>query len=214
MNRTSVMMRGHALLGLASCAVLFLLITAGHVFGPYVDPWTDPVSNLALGQAKLLAAIAFGLGGLGCFALAIAIWHAQSSPSWQATTCMALGSVCIGLLSLFPTDGGVVPQTTASRIHAVAALFGFSLVQASLLLHGRHFARSTRWRPVHRLLQTLAYASLAFLAATGVLSLGSMVAGRFLPFTGLAERLVVAAMLSWTMVASIRLYKLGKSAAS
>jgi hypothetical protein len=206
-DRLALMLRGHAVIGTTASAALFLLSVVSGT-GDGFDPLTEPISNLALRWTWWAVAVAFAAGGLGCFALAIALWRILGISSWPATTLMALGSICILLLGLFPTDGQVVPRTTDGRIHAVVASFGFVLVEASLLLHSHRLRQELGRRRLSLVLSILARASLVLLLMAAALALGSMQTGEYLPFTGLAERLLVGCMLSWTIFASLNLTRL------
>lgn len=62
-DRTALMLRGHAVLGLLASATLFAVSVTSHLLEPLIDPWTDPISNLAA-LALLVLTGAWTLGSL------------------------------------------------------------------------------------------------------------------------------------------------------
>ncbi len=111
---------------------------------------------------------------------------------------LAVWAIGSGLLAFFPDDPAGTPLHTAGRFHLALAAIAFISVAIGTIVVSVELHRDPRWRPVGRLLP-----SIAWLAIVPVLLLGRT-HFRLNSLGGLYERVFLGLELLWFLVAAIQ----------
>ncbi len=174
------------LAGLATFPVLVVLL---HLIqrGSY-DPASQAVSELALGRAGWLMAVAFPAAGLGVLGFAALL--RRTDPGAVAAPVLAVVSgIATVLAAVFRADPEDA-STTHGAIHQLLGVASFALLVAAMFVCARRFRRVALWRPWAR--PTLLWAALA-VAAFLLVPTNLLGADHF----GIAQRIFLVVWLSW-----------------
>lgn len=186
-----------ATLVLAGLATFPLIVTALHLIqrGSY-DPVTQAVSELALGRAGWLMAIAFPASGLAIAGFGVLI--RRTDPGAVAVPVLAaLSAVCTVLAAVFRADRGAA-STVHGNVHQLLGVGSFLTLTAAMFVCARRFRRLELWRrfAVPSLVWGVAALATFLLVPTNLLG-----ADHF----GIAQRLFLAVWLSWPLTLTVHL---------
>jgi hypothetical protein len=162
-----------ARLAFAGTAVFLLLLAVLHVLEPEFDPSWRMISEYELGSYGWMMRLAFFSWGLGCLALAVALWpYVQDTGGRLGLVLLAAVAIIGAGAGVFITDPITAPadtMTTSGYLHSICGLifiFGFPIV-ATLIGWGlaRNKARASmrRWLLVITALPWIGF--LAFVAS-------------------------------------------------
>ena len=155
----------------------------------------ESISSFAVGSYGWLLRSTFFLLGAGSLALA---WGLQStmSPTGEARA----GQVLLAVWGVGAILGGVYPADEANRdVHGVVVTVGFVAIVAGILALARAFGGDEWWRPRAR-------SSAALGAAAAVTCL--LTALTRTSWFGVSERLFIATVLCWLVLAARHLHRL------
>ncbi len=183
------------LAGLITFPVLVVLL---HLIqrGSY-DPTSQAVSELALGRAGWLMAVAFPAAALGVLGFAALI--RRTDPGAVATPVLAIvSSIATALAAVFRADPENV-STTHGNVHQMLGVVSFVTLIAAMFVCARRFRRAAMWRPWAR--PTLVW-GIVGVAAFLLVPTNLLGADHF----GIAQRIFLVVWLSWplTLTASAR----------
>jgi hypothetical protein len=180
-----------ALGGLVLIAIITILL---HFLPTGYNPVTQAVSDYAVGPYSALMMFGFFAGGIGNMSLAMALRKDQtfSAKSYRVgRPLIFVAGAVLFMLGFFPTDIEGSPfMTTHGLVHSILSQVVFISWPVGMLL--------VSYAPVRR--QFLA--SLLGLAIAGTFF--GLNAGFALGASGLAERIFIAVLLSWSLFASFR----------
>jgi formate-dependent nitrite reductase membrane component NrfD len=185
----------------AAALVLLHLLPTGY------NPIRDAVSDYAIGRYRAVFWVFTTAGAVSGFALALAL--ARSNPSKPTLTiAMLLLSGCARLLiPLFPTDqDGNRFQTLKGTIHMVLAVVIFAAIAVAASNLGGTLGREPAWHAVNGLVDGwLPWVITGSAIATGLAIRGPRIRRMF----GLIERLYYLSSITWFLVVSIELARIG-----
>jgi hypothetical protein len=193
MNRSTSSSASLPLAAFATTAVFPLVVVVLHVAqrGHY-HPLSQAVSELALGRAGWLMAIAFCSIGIGSLLIALALrriaTHPRVAPALLAVTGL------LGFVSAFVHADGSSTTTTHGRIHQFVGIATFILIVAAMFSLVRAFRRDPAWRPIAT--PTLAWALTAVASFFLVAISGNA-------YFGVAQRVMLATFISWQLTISL-----------
>jgi hypothetical protein len=124
----------------------------------------------------------------------------ESARSRIGTVLLGVWALGVLIAMIFPTDAPGAQETLPGRIHDSSGPLTFLSLCAAMLLMSWHLKRDDAWRPIYPTAMGL---SLVFLAAF-VGTFVSFVAD--LGFTGLTQRIALAAAVSWMVLMGAHLY--------
>ena len=158
-------------LAFAGTALFLILLAALHVLEPEFDPSWRMISEYELGGYGWMMQLAFFCWGLGCLALAAALWPNVGNTGGRLGLVLLATLAIIGAgAGVFITDPITVPanaMTTSGYLHSICGLifiFGFPIV-ATLVGWGltRNKTPRRRWLLVITALPWIGF--LAFFAS-------------------------------------------------
>jgi hypothetical protein len=187
-----------ALAAAAGVAVFALIVVALHLVqqGHY-HPLSQTISELALGRAGWLMAVAFCSIGIGTLLLALIIRGGPTKPRVAPALLAAAGllSFVSAFVDADPSSGAT---TTHGEIHKLAGILTFVLIIVTMFLLARAFRRDPFW-------QRLATPTRAWALAALASSFLPSVSGD--AYFGLAQRVMVAVSLSWMLITTLYAYR-------
>ena len=189
--------RAGAVLAGAAEALFFafaLALLVMHALRPDYAIARHMISDYAVGPYGWGMTTAFSLLAAGYLALALAIaaWRPLPLGAWLAALLLFVTSVGLVVTASYPTDLPGGPFTRSGELHDASFRVNISsLVGASVLLAGSFFGQP-RWR-VHR--PAMVGLTLAWIAAVALQFLTLHPGAPY----GLANRVVVAVMLAWSI---------------
>lgn len=136
--------------------------------------------------------------GLACLALG---WRLRSAVAWHGVTravpaLLMLAGVALAVAGVFEVGLPGEPDTTAETIHSDASIGAFVLLIVAMSLFVVASGRDRRWR--------------SFRPTAAGLAAVAVVAGALSPFvdgsawTGVAQRVLAAAVLAWVLLTALR----------
>lgn len=184
-------------MGIAGVAYFVATFVVLHFVQRDLNPFEHFISEYALGQFGWLVTLAFFVVGVGTLALAVGL-HTSFEPGELVATPVALmkiAGISFIVLGIFKTnpllEDGTTGYTPVGIAHVLAGLVLFlSLIIGAFILRGV-FAGDTRW-------WGLEGAALRF--ALGMLVAPLLMVAVPQQTVGLAQRAVVAIMLTWLAV--------------
>ena len=195
-----------SLLAAAGIVYVLTVMVALHFLRPDLSPVSSPISEYAVGPGGALGTSALLIWGVASLVQAAGLCKILG-PSWRSRTGLALFAVFgIGLIitSFFPMDVPFPPAdfppgtySPAGITHILSATVACTCFPVAALLLAQEFAKDQRWRPVRRLSQALALASLAALAGL------FMVSGVEIGFFGIAQRALAGLALLWQLLVAV-----------
>jgi len=179
-----------AAIGLFGTCYLGLTTIVLHLLPTGYDPIRQVVSDYAVGKYGLWMDLGFFAGGIGVMALASTLYLRKDTerPPKMGATLLFIAGISLFVVGIFPTDVEGAPATMHGTIHNIVSQVIFILAPIGMLLISRRADKT--W-----LEATLSAFILAgsFFAANSILVLDA---------TGLAERLFIAVLLGWWILAS------------
>jgi hypothetical protein len=193
MNRSPSSSASLPLAAFATTAVFPLVVVALHVVqSGHYHPLSQAVSELALGRAGWLMAIAFCSIGTGSLLIALTLrriaTHTRVAPALLATSGL------LSFVSAFVHADGSGPTTTHGQIHKVVGIATFILITAAMFSLVRAFRRDPVWRQMAT--PTLAWA-LAAVASFFLIPISGNA------YFGVAQRIMLATFISWQLTISL-----------
>lgn len=190
-----------ATVALVAIAYFAAIIVALHVLRPDRNPIQRPTSEYAVGPYGWLMTSAFFSMSAASFALVLGLSHGVSAPARSRLGLGLLGLWGVGVLiaMTFPIDPDGATPTLAGTIHRITGPLAFLSLTAGILLVSRHFKHDDAWRPLHRPALILSLLMLAMFVAMPL----SLATG--LGVAGLVQRIMLAAAVSWFLLAAARL---------
>jgi hypothetical protein len=184
-------------------AALLLL----HILPTGYDPIRDAVSDYAIGRYRAGFWVFTTAGAVSGFALAIAL--ARSNPAKPTLTIamLLLSGAARLLIPLFPTDqAGSRFQTIKGTIHMVLAVTIFASIAVAASNLGGTLGHEAAWSSVKGLVDGwLPWVITGTAIATGIAIAGPRLGRIF----GLLERLYYLSSITWFLVVSIELARIG-----
>ena len=178
-----------------------------HVLPTGYDPIRDAVSDYAIGRYRAGFWVFATAGAVSGLALAIAL--AQSDPPKPTLTIvmLLLSGAARLLIPLFPTDqSGSRFQTVKGTVHMLLAVTIFASIAVAASNLGGTLGHESTWRSVKGPVDDwLPWVITATAIATGLAIAGPRLARIF----GLIERLYYLSSITWFLVVSIELARLG-----
>ena len=190
-----------ATVGLVAIAYFAVIIAALHVLRPDLNPIQRPTSEYAVGPYGWLMTSAFFSMSVASFALVLGLSQGVPPPARSRLGLALLGLWSVGVLiaMTFPIDPDGAPPTLAGTIHRIDGPLAFLSLTAGILLVSRRFRHDDTWRPLHRPALLLSLLMLAMFVATPL----SLATG--LGLAGLAQRVLLAATVTWFLLTAARL---------
>lgn len=181
----------------AACliAVFPVIVLALHgIQRPAYHPLSEAVSELALGRAGWLMAIAFCSLGSGTLFLA-ALLRRLDAPPRIAPWLIGASGVLSYVSAFVHADGENAATTTHGQIHQGVGIATFILMIAGMFALVRPFRHDSRFRALAT--PTLVW---AFAAVGGFFLIPLSGSAYF----GVAQRIFLAIILSWALTVSVR----------
>ncbi len=190
-----------AALAIAAITYFAVIIVILHFLRPDLDPISRTTSEYAVGSYGFLMTSAFFSMSLASWVLIVGLYQGVSQPARSRVGLGLLGLWGVGALiaMLFPIDLEGSPQTVAGTIHRINGPLIFLCVTVGTILLSRRFKQDENWRLIYRPALLL---SLVMLAAF-ILTFLSFAAQ--LGFTGLMQRIHLAALVTWMLLTAARL---------
>jgi Protein of unknown function (DUF998) len=186
--------RSLPLVAFSLIAVFPLVVALLHLLqaGRY-HPLSEAVSELALGRAGWLMAVAFCALGTGTLLLAQTLRHMDTHPR-VAPTLIATSGLLSFVSAFVHADGPNAPTTTHGQIHQSVGIATFVLMIAGMFALGRSLRRDPAWHPIAR--------------PTRLWAFGAVVGFLLIPLSGsayfgLGQRIFLAVLLSWALAISL-----------
>lgn len=199
-----------ATVAIVGVAYFTTIIVIMHFLRPDLNPISQPTSQYAVGLYGFLMSSAFFSMSIAAFALVIRLYQGISQPvrSRLGLTLWALWGLGVLIAMLFPMDPDGAPATLAGTIHNVSGPLAFLSVTAGTIMLTQRFKQEENWRPIYR---AALFLSLIMLAAF-LLTFFSFVtqAG----FTGLTQRIFLAALVTWVLLTAARLRSIASEIAA
>jgi small-conductance mechanosensitive channel len=178
----------------ACIAVFPLVVAVLHLVqaGRY-HPLSEAVSELALGRAGWLMAIAFCSLGTGTLLLASTLRRVATHPR-VAPMLIAISGLLSFVSAFVHADGPNAATTTHGQIHQFVGVATFVLMIAGMFALVRSLRRDPAWRAIAT--PTLGWAVAAVAGFLLIPLSGST-------YFGLAQRIFLAIILSWALTISL-----------
>lgn len=195
--------RALATLTLAGLATWPVLVVALHVIqrGSY-HPASQAVSELALGRAGWLMAVAFPAAGLGILGFSALI--RRTDPGAVAVPVLGIiSAIATMLAAVFRADPENV-TTTHGTVHQMLGVVSFVTLVAAMFVCARRFRHVPMWQAwaLPSLVWGIAAVAAFLLVPTNLLGTDSF---------GIAQRIFLAVWLSWPI--TLTLYARGNAPA-
>jgi hypothetical protein len=158
----------------------------------HYHPLSQAVSDLALGRAGWLMAIAFCSIGTGSLLIALVLRRIATHPR-VAPALLAITGL-LSFVSAFVHADGSGPTTTHGQIHQFVGITTFILIIAAMFSLVRALRRDPAWRPIAT--PTLAWALTAVASFFLVPISGNA-------YFGVAQRIMLATFISWQLTISL-----------
>jgi uncharacterized protein DUF998 len=194
-----------ALLTFAFLALFPLIVIALHLVqrGQY-HPLSQAVSELALGRAGWLMAIAFCSSGIGTLLLALVLRRSSARPS-VAPVLLSLAGVLSFVSAFVHADPSAATTTSPhGRIHVLVGVATFLLIVAAMFSSVRAFRRSAEWLP-------LAMPTRVWAIVSVPLFLLIPLAGD--AHFGLAQRAFLSVLFAWPLTVSLFAHRIERGEA-
>jgi Protein of unknown function (DUF998) len=193
MNRSPSSSASLPLAAFAATAVFPLIVVVLHfVQRGHYHPLSQAVSELALGRAGWLMAIAFCSIGTGSLLIALALRRIAAQPR-VGPALLALSGL-LSFVSAFVHADGSGPTTTHGRIHQFAGVATFLLIIAAMFSLIRAFRRDPAWQQIAT--PTLVWALTAVVGFFLIPISGNA-------YFGVAQRVLLATFISWQLTVSL-----------
>ena len=173
--------------------VVLQIVQAGHY-----HPLRQAVSELALGRAGWLMAIAFCSIGTGSLLVALVLRQIVTHPRVGPALLAVAG--LLSFVSAFVHADGSGPTTTHGRIHQFVGIATFILILAAMFSLVRALRGTPTWGRLAT--PTLAWAFTAVTCFFLVPISGTA-------YFGVAQRLMLATFISWQLTVSIYALRVG-----
>jgi hypothetical protein len=192
-NRSTSSSLSLPLAAFVATAVFPLVVVVLHfVQRGHYHPLSQAVSELALGRAGWLMAIAFCSIGIGSLLIALVLRRIAAHPR-VAPALLAISGL-LSFVSAFVHADGSGPTTTHGKIHQLVGIATFILIIAAMFSLVRVFRRDPAWRPIGT--PTLAWALTAVASFFLVPISGNA-------YFGVAQRVMLATFISWQLTVSV-----------
>jgi hypothetical protein len=199
MNRSTSSSPSLPLAAFATTAVFPLVVVVLHfVQSGHYHPLSQAVSELALGRAGWLMAIAFCSVGTGSLLIALVLRRIATHP--RVGPLLLAISGLLSFVSAFVHADGSGPTTTHGQIHQFVGIATFILIIAAMFSLVRAFRRDPVCRPIAT--PTLAWALTAVASFFLVPISGNA-------YFGVAQRIMLATFISWQLTISIYTHRTG-----
>ena len=193
MNRPTPSSLSLPLAALATTAVFPVVVVVLHIVqAGHYHPLSQAVSELALGRAGWLMAIAFCSIGIGSLLIALALRRIATHPR-VAPALLAITGL-LSFVSAFVHADGSGPTTTHGRIHQFVGIATFILIVAAMFSLVRAFRRDPAWHPIAT--PTLAWALTAAASFFLIPISGNA-------YFGVAQRIMLGTFISWQLTISL-----------
>ena len=193
MNRSTSSSASLPLAAFATTAVFPLVVIVLHfVQSGHYHPLSQAVSDLALGRAGWLMAIAFCSIGTGSLLVALVLRRIATHP--RVTPALLAITGLLSFVSAFVHADGSGGTTTHGQIHQFVGIATFILIIAAMFSLVRAFRHDPAWRPIAT--PTLAWALTAVASFFLVPISGTA-------YFGVAQRVMLATFISWQLTISL-----------
>ena len=187
-------------IGTSALILLHLLPTGYH-------PIRDAVSDYAIGRYRPLFWVFATSGGVAGLALAIALARSHPPKPTLTIAMLLLSAIARFLIPVFPTDqAGSRFQTRKGTIHMILAVAIFASIAVAASNLGGTLGHEAAWHAVKGLVDGwLPWVITGTAIATAVAIKGPSLQHIF----GLIERLYYVSSITWFLVVSIELARIG-----
>jgi hypothetical protein len=178
-----------------------------HVRPTGYNPIRDAVSDYAIGRYRSLFWVFAISGAVAGLALAIALARSHPPKPTLTIAMLLLSAIARFLIPVFPTDqAGSRFQTRKGTIHMILAVAIFASIAVAASNLGGTLGHETAWHAVKGLVDGwLPWVITGTAIATAIAIKGPSLQHIF----GLIERLYYVSSISWFLVVSIELARLG-----
>jgi hypothetical protein len=179
--------RAMVLGALASLLYPVVVVVLQAVQSPQYHPGSQAISELALGRAGWLMAVAFCSLAVGTAALTRLVWSLTRSR--VAAWLLAISAALTALSAFVHADGEHVHGTTLhGAIHQIAGVLTFAGTLVAMFLVARRLRRDPAWRTLGHVTLAMAVAGVAAFFLVPVLGNAHF---------GVAQRLLVGVLIAW-----------------
>lgn len=197
MNRAPSPSPSLPLIAIAATSVFLLIVVVLHfVQAGHYHPLSQAVSELALGRAGWLMAIAFC--SLGTASLLVARILRQISTHPRVGPALLAIAGLLSFVSAFVHADGNNGTTTHGRIHQAVGIATFILIIAAMFSLVRAFRRDADWQPLAT--PTLIW---AFAGIGGFFLIP--ISGN--AYFGVAQRIFLGVLLGWQVAVSLHAHR-------
>jgi hypothetical membrane protein len=190
---------------IVAIAVQAIALIALHVLPTGYDPKIDAVSDYGIGEYRGWFWTQALAGGVGCFALAVALGDAKPSMPTEAIVLLVVAGLARLLIPVFPTDqNGSRFQTAAGTIHMILAIVIFAAIIVAASKLGSTLEHRPAWQGVKGWLTALPWVMIGGAVGTLVALRGP----RLKRIVGLFERLFYVASIAWFFIVAIELARI------
>jgi len=190
-----------AVFAIAGVIYFIMAVVILHVLRPDLNPVTHAVSNYSVGPSGFLMTSAFFALALSECALACGLAGSLGPGRRARASVILLNLAAVGLVvtGLFRSDVNVPhpPASASALVHWSGAGISFLSLMIAIFLLSGCFKRNARWRSIYPLSYIWLAIIVLALAVYGALSL--------LDWTGIGERIYLAACMLWLLLVSLRL---------
>lgn len=190
--RSNIRLAKAAVVAVISFPVLVLILTV--IQHRSYNTMTEAVSELALGRAGWLMAVAFCCLASGSLLVALVIRRTVRGARVGPLLLAAASALTFVSAFVHADPSAATRTTTHGQIHILAGIATFVLIISAMFALVRVLRRDEHWHSFGR--ATLVWAVVAVLA---FLSIPTMDAAYF----GLAQRIFLGVLLSWCLAAAI-----------
>lgn len=190
-------MRRLATISVVGFGLFLSLLSALHFIQPELDPLARFGSEYAAGRMGWLMNVAFVCFAVGLAALALAFDQGLRAPARSRLGSVLLGLGALGILSsgVFNADLQGAATTTRGIAHDLSGFVAFLSLLPAMIIVSRRLSRAGRLTGIYRALPRLAVlAVLLFLAMLFLFDPLGLV--------GLGQRLFLAAVFAWLLIAA------------
>jgi hypothetical membrane protein len=182
------------MIGMVGVVYLGITTLILHLQPTGYDPIRQVVSDYAVGHFGTEMALGFFAGGVGVAALAIAILLTSIHRTLKIGSIpLFVTGVALFIVGAFPTDLEGAPITVHGTIHSILSLFVFTLGPLGMVVISYGYNR--KWF----LATLLGFVVTSVFAVSVQLGFGAM---------GLAERGLIAVLLTWWFAMSLHVFRI------
>lgn len=190
---------GASLIAVMSAIACVGGVVVVHAVRPDLDPMRHVLSEYANGSLGVVMTAVFYAAGVACVALGLRlrtalVWHGVAAAVPWLLVLAGVGMTVSGVFEVgLPAD----PESLAESVHSVGSIGAFVSLLAAMVLFATACGGDPDWRSFRPAAVVLAVVAVAA-------ALASPLADRT-PWTGAAQRLLAATVVSWLLLTALRI---------